>query len=109
MNIELAVNAMDMSEHIDEMVFFSDNGDLRSLVEAVQRRGGRVTVVTCLGSQPAMIADELRRQANTSLDLKRLEASIGRTNKARPDGSALGDRERIVRLKPNGDNNAQQL
>src|SRR6202046_907148 len=63
MDIELAVNAMEMVDHIDHMVLFSGDGDFRSLVEAVQRRGVRVTVVSTVTTQPPMVADELRRQA----------------------------------------------
>src|SRR5215217_7976024 len=50
---------MDLAEHIDQMVLFSGDGDFRSLVEAVQRRGVRVTVISTIASQPPMIADEL--------------------------------------------------
>jgi uncharacterized LabA/DUF88 family protein len=64
MDIELAVDAMELAEHVDQMVLFSSDGDFRSLVEAVQRRGVRVTVVSTISSQPPMIADELRRQAD---------------------------------------------
>ncbi len=46
MDIELAVTAMEMAEHIDQMVLFSGDGDFRSLVEAVQRQGVRVSVVS---------------------------------------------------------------
>jgi len=49
MNIELAVDAMELAEHMDQMVLFSGDGDFRSLVEAVQRRGVRVTVVETPG------------------------------------------------------------
>jgi uncharacterized LabA/DUF88 family protein len=59
MDIELAVDAVELAEHIDQMVLFSGDGDFRSLVEAVQRRGVRVTVVSTIFSQPPMIADEL--------------------------------------------------
>jgi uncharacterized LabA/DUF88 family protein len=45
MDIELAVDAMELAEHVDQIVLFSGDGDFRSLVEAVQRRGVRVTVV----------------------------------------------------------------
>src|SRR3984885_3875057 len=62
MDIELAVDAMELAEHVDQIVLFSGDGDFRSLVEAVQRRGVRVTVVSTISSQPPMIADELRRQ-----------------------------------------------
>src|SRR6516164_993461 len=64
MDVELAVDAMELAEHIDQMVLFSGDGDFRSLVEAVQRRGVRVTVISTISSQPPMIADELRRQAD---------------------------------------------
>jgi len=78
MHVELAVNAMELAKHIDEMVLFSGDGDFRSLVEAVQRRGVRVTVVSTIATQPSMIADELRRQADGFIDLKELQSKIGR-------------------------------
>jgi len=61
MDIELAVDAMELARHVDQVVLFSGDGDFRSLVEAVQRRGVRVTVVSTIATQPPMIADELRR------------------------------------------------
>src|SRR6266704_606397 len=64
MDIELAVDAMELAKHIDEMVLFSGDGDFRALVEAVQRRGVRVTVISTISTQPPMVADELRRQAD---------------------------------------------
>jgi uncharacterized LabA/DUF88 family protein len=78
MNIELAVDAMELAGKIDEMVLFSGDGDFRSLVAAVQRRGVRVTVVSTIGTQPPMIADELRRQADVFTDLLELRAKVGR-------------------------------
>jgi uncharacterized LabA/DUF88 family protein len=78
MDIELAVNAIELTEHIDEMVLFSGDGDFRSLVAAVQRRGVRVTVVSTITSQPPMIADDLRRQADAFIELRELQAKIGR-------------------------------
>ena len=78
MDIELAVDAMEMADHLDHIVLFSGDGDFRSLVEAVQRKGVRVTVVSTNSTQPAMIADELRRQADEFLDLIHLSAKIGR-------------------------------
>jgi uncharacterized LabA/DUF88 family protein len=80
LDIELAVDAMDLAEHIDQMVLFSGDGNFRSLVDAVQRRGVRVTVVSTLS--PAMIADELRRQADVFIDLADLQSKLGRD--ARP-------------------------
>jgi uncharacterized LabA/DUF88 family protein len=84
MDIELAVNAMELAAHIDQMVLFSGDGDFRSLVEAVQRRGVRVTVISTIASQPPMIADELRRQADVFTDLIELQAKIGRNPSERP-------------------------
>ena len=82
MNVELTVNAMELAAHLDEMILFSGDGDFRSLVEAVQRRGVRVTVVSSFVCQPAMIADEQRRQADEFIDLKHLESKIGRSIRA---------------------------
>jgi uncharacterized LabA/DUF88 family protein len=78
MDIELAVDAMQLADHIDQMVLFSGDGDFRSLVEAIQRRGVRVTVVSTISSQPPMIADELRRQADVFIDVAELRARIAR-------------------------------
>ena len=78
MDIELAVNAMEIASHIDHMVLFSGDGDFRSLVEAMQRRGVRVTVVSTISTQPPMVADELRRQADVFLDIVELQPKIGR-------------------------------
>jgi uncharacterized LabA/DUF88 family protein len=79
MHIELAVGAMQLAKHIDEMVLFSGDGNFRSLVEAVQRRGVRVTVVSTLASQSPMIADELRRKADSFIDLVDLKPLVART------------------------------
>src|SRR5216683_7362441 len=78
MDIELAVDAMELAEQVDQIVLFSGDGDFRSLVEAVQRRGVRVTVVSTISSNPPMIADELRRQADVFIDLMDLRSKFGR-------------------------------
>jgi uncharacterized LabA/DUF88 family protein len=78
MDVELAVDALELAPHLDEMVLFSGDGDFRSLVEAVQRRGVQVTVISTISSQPPMIADELRRQADVFTDLAELKSRIGR-------------------------------
>jgi uncharacterized LabA/DUF88 family protein len=84
MDIELAVNAMELAEHVDQIVLFSGDGDFRSLVEAVQRRGVRVTGISTISSQPPMIADELRRQADVFTDLVELQSKLGRDPSERP-------------------------
>jgi uncharacterized LabA/DUF88 family protein len=78
MDVELAVDAMEIAAHIDQMLLFSGDGNFRPLVKAVQRRGVRVTVVSTISSQPPMIADELRRQADAFIDLAELRAKIAR-------------------------------
>jgi len=78
MDIELTVNAMELAEHIDEMVLFSGDGDFRALVEAMQRCGVLVNVVSTASTQPPMIADALRRQADHFTDLIELKPLIAR-------------------------------
>jgi len=78
MDIELAVNAMELAAQIDQMVLFSGDGDFRCLVEAMQRRGVRVTVISTTSTQPALVADELRRQADVFIDLVELRSRISR-------------------------------
>ena len=77
-DIEMAVDALDLAPHLDHVVLFSGDGDLRRLVESLQRRGLRVTVVSTIRTQPAMIADELRRQADIFVDLADLAEHITR-------------------------------
>ncbi len=83
MDIELAIDMMDLAPHIDHAVLFSGDGDFRRLVEAVQRRGVRVSVVATTKSQPPMVADELRRQADTFVELQELMPKIMREGAAR--------------------------
>src|SRR5262249_35295807 len=72
----------------------SGDGDFRSLVEAVQRRGVRVTVVSTISTQPPMVADEFRRQADVFLDIVELQPKIGRDPAERPAREAREPRER---------------
>jgi len=78
MDIELAIDVLEMAQFLDHIVLFSGDGDFRRLVEAVQRKGVRVTVVSTVRSQPAMIADELRRQSDVFVDLADLQERIER-------------------------------
>jgi len=84
MNIELAVSAMDLAGRIDRMFLFSGDGDFRPLLEAMQRRGVHVTVISTIASQPPMVADELRRQADAFVDLLELKPKLGRDPSERP-------------------------
>ena len=78
MDIEIAVDMMEMAPHLDHMVLFSGDGDFRRLVQAVQQKGVRVTVVSTMKSQPPMASDDLRRQADAFVDLADLSSIIGR-------------------------------
>ena len=69
MDIEIAVDMLELAPRLDHAVLFSGDGDFRRLVQAVQARGVRVTVVSTLKSQPPMIADDLRRQADRYIDI----------------------------------------
>ena len=78
MDIELAIDVMEMSDRLDHIVLFSGDGDFRRLVEAVQRKGVRVTVISTIKSSPPMIADELRRQADSFVELTEIQDYISR-------------------------------
>lgn len=84
MDIELAVDAMRLAPELDHVVIFTGDGDFRALVQALQEQGKRVSVVSTLQTQPAMVADELRRQADQFIDLADLEQVICRDGGARP-------------------------
>ncbi len=79
MDIEIAVVALELATHVTDLILFSGDGDFRFLVEALQRNYGvRVTVVSTIQSRPPMIADILRRQADTFIDLVDLHTHVGR-------------------------------
>ena len=81
-DIELAVDMVDLAGKLDHVVLFSGNGDFRRAIEIVQSKGVRVTVISTVKSQPPMASDELRRQADTFIDLAELQKQIGRTGGA---------------------------
>ena len=85
MDIELAVNTMELAPHVDHIVLFSGDGDFKPLVEALQRQGVRVSVVSTIRSQPPMIADELRRQADNFIELDGLKDVVGRPTREGDD------------------------
>ena len=78
MDIEIAVDMLELAPNIDHAILFSGDGDFRRLVQAVQAKGVRVTVVSTLKSQPPMIADDLRRQADDFVELADLLQDYGR-------------------------------
>jgi uncharacterized LabA/DUF88 family protein len=78
MDIELAIDMLEVAQHLDHIFLFSGDGDFRRLVEAVQRRGKRVSVVSTIRSAPPVLADELRRQADSFVELVDLMPRIMR-------------------------------
>lgn len=84
MDIELTIDALELVDVVDHFVLFSGDGDFRTLVEALQRRGRKVSIVSTIQSQPPMISDELRRQADTFIDLASLQNEVGREQSERP-------------------------
>ncbi|MDF2095290.1 LabA-like NYN domain-containing protein [Aquibaculum arenosum] len=80
MDIELAIDMMELANRLDHVVLFSGDGDFRRLIEAVQRRGVRVTVISSIKAQPPMVSDDLRRQADNFVDLVQLREHIQRQN-----------------------------
>jgi uncharacterized LabA/DUF88 family protein len=104
MDIELAVDVMRLADSIDHVVLFSGDGDFRCLVEAVQAKGRRVSVVSTLTTRPPMVADDLRRQADQFIDLTDLRDDIGRapgerdnrrTERALPESEDEDDYEEV--------------
>ncbi len=103
MDIELAIDMMEIADHVDHIVLFSGDGDFRRLVESVQRKGVRVTVVSTIRTSPPMVADELRRQADHFIDLMSLAEQIERDTPAQssqttPAGAAASP-ETVVRAR----------
>jgi uncharacterized LabA/DUF88 family protein len=78
MDIELTVDAMELADHLDHIILFSGDGDFRTLVEALQYKGKRVSVVSTMNTQPPMVSDELRRQADQFIDLADMEEAVCR-------------------------------
>lgn len=89
MDIELTVDAMRLADSLDHVVLFSGDGDFRPMVGALQQKGKRVSVVSTLQTQPPMVADELRRQADQFIDLADLAGQIGRDPSNRSSREAL--------------------
>ena len=84
MDIELAVDAMELAPHVDHIVIFSGDGDFRPLIESIQRQGVRVSVVSTIRSHPPMISDDLRRQADNFIELDELKDVLGRPHREFP-------------------------
>ncbi len=90
MDVEIAVGMLELAPHIDHAFLFSGDGDFTALVAAVQRKGVRVSVVSTTRSNPPMVSDDLRRQADAFLDLADLTGIIGRPPRPQSAAPARG-------------------
>ena len=99
MDIELAIDVLEMSENLDHVFIFSGDGDFRRLVESVQKKGVRVSVVSTMKSNPPMVADELRRAADNFVELADLAEHV-----SRPNGQRETREEREARFRSQRDN-----
>ena len=93
MDMELAIDALEIAEVVDHIVLFSGDGDFKSLVAALQRKGRKVTIVSSIATQPPMVADDLRRQADAFVDLNALKDVVGRPPSMRPSARAAAAAE----------------
>ena len=101
--VEMAVDVMTLAPRLDHVAIFAGDGDLRRLVEAVQQLGIRVTVLSTIRTQPGMIADDLRRQADQFIDLADLAPDIARRQveaRPRPAPSRAPERPRATPAEP---------
>lgn len=89
MDIEIAVDILALAESLDHIVLFSGDGDFRRLLEAIQRKGVRVTVISSNATQPSMVADELRRQADQYVDLDNIRTLFARPRRAQATGDEV--------------------
>jgi uncharacterized LabA/DUF88 family protein len=91
MDIEIAVDMLELADKVDHVVLFSGDSDFRRLVEAVQRKGVRVSVVSSVRTSPPMVADELRRQADDFLELAEIAPEFTRRQtEPRPRTNSTG-------------------
>jgi uncharacterized LabA/DUF88 family protein len=74
LDVEIAVDVMEMSSRLDHVILFTGDGAFRALVENIQKRGCKVSVVSDL----SMVADELRRQTDHFVDLRDIYPIVGR-------------------------------
>jgi len=75
---DLIVDAMEMAAHVDHIVIFSGDGDFCRLVEALQRMGKRVSVISTIQTKPPQCGDELRKLADNFIDMAELASFVKR-------------------------------
>jgi uncharacterized LabA/DUF88 family protein len=78
MDVELTVGLLQATSFVDHAFLFSGDGDFLAAIEAVQRKGMRVSVVSTIKSNPPMASDDIRRAADNFIDLTDLTSLVGR-------------------------------
>lgn len=74
MDIELAIDMLEMARHLSEVILVSGDGDFTRLIDTVQSHGVRVTVI----SSHKASASELRLQADQFVEINDMRALWGR-------------------------------
>ena len=101
--VEMAVDVLTLAPRLDHAILFTGDGDLRRMVEAVQQMGVRVSVLSTIRTQPGMVADELRRQADQFIDLADIAPDITRRQvepRPRPVPTRAPERPRATPAEP---------
>ncbi|HKJ88856.1 MAG TPA: NYN domain-containing protein [Gammaproteobacteria bacterium] len=89
MDIELAIDMLNLAQYLDHAILFSGDGDFRRLVDAVQQRGVKVTVL----ASSDVTADELRRQADQFVELTDFRPFIERFGEGTRTRAEMADHE----------------
>ena len=82
MTVDIAIDAIALAPRLDAMILISGDADLAPAVEAVQRHGVSVTVVSTIKVEGA-IADRLRRAADAFVELETLRSAVARPPRVR--------------------------
>lgn len=77
-DVDLAVDAMDLADHIDHVLLFVGDSDYRKLIEVLRSKGVRVSVFGTIRTGSPLVADELRRMADFFYEMEDLIEVIGR-------------------------------
>jgi uncharacterized LabA/DUF88 family protein len=83
MDLEIAVDVLRHASHANHIILCTGDGDFRVVVEAAQKMGCFVTVISTMDVKPPLVADELRRQASQFVDIVSLRSYIERDQKGR--------------------------
>lgn len=81
LGVDIAVDALELAPHLDELSLVTTDADFATLIEAVQRRGVRVEVVTSRELAPPTLAEA----ADSVVEFASLLGSVASTGERRRD------------------------